>query len=177
MGFAGDSVEGLLEGHESPTYKLAYRLGMGILVLLTFIGIILALVSDHGLTSLLTCLVALNMLVVMFTLIRWYRTDGMAAKFRYLIYALMVLLLLLNIFNITLFAVKNDNSDAATPPPTVAPSQPCYLTDEGCPTSASWNQYQQCLKNTPILGPCPTPMPTAPPTPMPTGPPTPMPTK
>eukprot|EP00754_Rhynchopus_humris_P035244 Rhum_TRINITY_DN16787_c0_g1::Rhum_TRINITY_DN16787_c0_g1_i1::g.164396::m.164396 len=160
MGFSEDTFEGLLEGHESPTYKMVYRLGMVTLVLFTIVGCILALCSDHGPTTALACVCAVGITVTLFTMIRWYRTDGMPSKFRHLIYCLMVLLLFLNAFNITLYTVKH--VEQLTPVPTAAPPPPpCYHLGGQCPITNP-QQLGACIQTTQPILPCQTPPPQTP---------------
>ena len=80
MGYVDDAFHGLLEGHESGTHKFLYQMWMAGLVLFTILAGILGIAGDHGMTSVLTAVVAIGIMLVMFVLIRWYRTDGMASS-------------------------------------------------------------------------------------------------
>eukprot|EP00759_Apiculatamorpha_spiralis_P034581 PhF_6_TR35572/c0_g1_i1/m.51800 len=126
-------LEGLLEGHESPGMRTGYKLMMVSYTIFTAFSCAVSFAditnAEWKFSSLLTAVATLGLYFLALLLTKWYRLDGLDPKFKKVIVAFTVMVLLLDVAMTMEFSTALNTQPPApchcpTPAPTWAPFTP-----------------------------------------------------
>eukprot|EP00756_Hemistasia_phaeocysticola_P046250 Hpha_TRINITY_DN20028_c0_g1::TRINITY_DN20028_c0_g1_i1::g.147681::m.147681 len=126
MPFLQDHLDGLLEGHEAPTHRRLYRGCLVIIYLLSIITAFLPLAFSHKPSPaaspffVMHGIVIIGMVVTLYCIIRWYRTESLHPKFKKLAYFLILTIFIADVATLGDIARINSYEEPKAPAP-----EPC----------------------------------------------------